>query len=905
MKKLLVEGPVGHMYHPFDLDQVQNGRDLLGVFQKEVIDYINKFTPSIKIDGINGPIRLITKEDGEKEFAIDRLSTAPLDVRGVTSDRLRERFEKAILQALDTDEEITIPLHKLVAMGLNIDDIEIGKTLTITHRKKNKKVVVKRITTGHGFVNDGTVALNLCNAALRAAPVEMQRVLEVLDMWDNPEICLNNDIVHESSKESGMVNAVKYDEDFIAFHGLNQIYIPEGRKARNTREIRLDDDKKQALNDFVALLNANNPIEGFRALSPYDTVALRGEVEIDYSPALATVVEIKLDDSTSEAKTIGEWLGDSKIFKPEYGKKFNFPEVEGVKSGERQYIFADGRVRDFFSKENYVALIPDSGETQYSVRDLLSTEAHPNLTEDDFYRFASGAIFYHATRLLGRQVLATLVNKSKVGNEELTAHEGVVMRSMEIFGIDDPVKITGDFIRSGMMGGIKKAMVKESTKYPDNLPPEIGDEEEERVEVTTEGVKTVAIMPGSFKPPHLGHLQMAEHLANIADEVMIFVSAPQKGKRLLPFSGAEVTYEKAIRLWKLLLTGASGNITLVESTSPSPSPITALEQLLKPAEERLAYRDIVFYPEDYAKFYLGMSEKEREDEGSMQRFSLYEDVPKVEVKFVPAFGHSPQYAEALSQVVIQNRDVIQALERDIDAKGLELASSLVSPTARKKLPANPTVTDYINALSKVNRRKVAKFMKSTPNNLDKTSFSATDLRLLMDLKKVYNLPVEELLKDFVGQNVSEYLRIVYGTEEVRESITVIQDMVKSILAEQLEEASVMGVAAPSVGVHGHMGGGSKPDDDEDSEDDVNEAKYHPSDLPIQSPRAASFMTVRVIPYSRHATDGNTSDAGFKKSVKNRFKIDSTYTDKRAPYYDEGDVITDLVEKVLRNIIRSN
>ena len=109
------------MWHPFDLDYVKNGKDLLRSFQNQVIDYLGQFNSSIKIDGINGQIRLITKEDGERKFAIDRLSTAPLDVRGVTTDRLRERFEKAVLQALDTDEEITIPLHKLVAM-VKIDD---------------------------------------------------------------------------------------------------------------------------------------------------------------------------------------------------------------------------------------------------------------------------------------------------------------------------------------------------------------------------------------------------------------------------------------------------------------------------------------------------------------------------------------------------------------------------------------------------------------------------------------------------------------------------------------------------------------------------------------------------------------------------------------------------------------
>ena len=259
-KKLLTEGPVGHMWHPFDLDTVQSGRDLLSVFQNEVVEYINEFTPSIKIDGINGPIRLIIKEDDEREFAIDRLSTSPLDQRGVTADRLRERFEKAILQALDTDEEIKLPLHKLVAMGISMDDLEVGRTLEITHRQKKKKVVVKAITSGHGFVNDGSVALRACNAALHAAPADMQSILEELGMWDNPSICLNNDIVHESSKESGMVNAVEYGEDFIAFHGLNEIYTEPGKKARKTREVRMDATQKRALTKLVNLINLHNLI---------------------------------------------------------------------------------------------------------------------------------------------------------------------------------------------------------------------------------------------------------------------------------------------------------------------------------------------------------------------------------------------------------------------------------------------------------------------------------------------------------------------------------------------------------------------------------------------------------------------------------------------------------------------
>ena len=891
MKKLLIEGPVGHMWHPFDLDSVQTGKDLLSVFQNEVVEYINSYTPSIKIDGINGPIRLITNEEGEREFAIDRLSTSPLDIRGVTADRLRERFEKAVLQALDTDEEITIPLHKLVAMGVDLSALKVGTILTITHRKKNKKVAVKRITSGHGFVNDGGVALRALNGALNAAPADMEIVLKELGMWDNPSICLNNDIVHESSKGSGQVNAVKYDEDFIAFHGLNEIFVPEGKKARKTKEIKLTDAQKVALSELVEIINQHNPVEGFRALSPFDTVALKGEVDIDYSPALEEVIEIKMDDQNAVAKSIGQWLADPKIVKPSYDEK---------------YTFADGKKRSYFSKANYVSLIPDQGETQYSVRELLSPEAHPQITEDDYYKFASAAIFYHATRLLGRQVLLTLVNKSEVGNQALTSHEGVVMRSANIFGIDKPIKITGDFIRDGMAGGISQVMVKESIE--DAPPQEVGDEEEEQEEVNTRGTKTVAIMPGSFKPPHMGHLQMAEHLSNIADEVLIFVSSPVGAKRLLPFSRSEITYDKAMELWRLLLKGASGNIKLVESSDPSPSPITALGDLMLPAEEREYYKDVEFFEEDYDKFYLGMSEKEKDDPGSMKRFEMYNDNPRVEIDIVPAFNHSPDYGEAIARFSTENTEAIMALNQDIEAKGLELAASLVSSRAAKKLPANPNLNDYLKALSQANRKKVAKFMKSTPNHLDKANFSATDLRLLLDLKAVYKMPVEELLKDFVGQNVSEYLRIIFGSGDVNESINLIQKMVREILLEQLNEMSAMAGGAVE-------GGGSNPDKKKkkkgnsiirEEDEEVNEAAFHPSELPIENPRASSTITVTVIPSSKHKATGVPSDAKYKKAISDKFKFGIAKANtERAPYYDEGDIITDLVEKVLRNIIRAN
>ena len=88
---LLEEGGAGgHMDHPFDLPNVKTGDDLIELFYNTT-SYL-KTTPAIlKIDGINLSIRLVTA--GNKlEFAIDRGTNMPLDLAGVTINKLPERF---------------------------------------------------------------------------------------------------------------------------------------------------------------------------------------------------------------------------------------------------------------------------------------------------------------------------------------------------------------------------------------------------------------------------------------------------------------------------------------------------------------------------------------------------------------------------------------------------------------------------------------------------------------------------------------------------------------------------------------------------------------------------------------------------------------------------------------------
>jgi hypothetical protein len=88
---LLTEGgAAGHMAHPFNLPNVNNGKQLLDVFKKAA-DSLDKNPGAIKIDGVNASIRLVDL-DGKKQFVMDRGSKKELDIKGITKDDLLSRF---------------------------------------------------------------------------------------------------------------------------------------------------------------------------------------------------------------------------------------------------------------------------------------------------------------------------------------------------------------------------------------------------------------------------------------------------------------------------------------------------------------------------------------------------------------------------------------------------------------------------------------------------------------------------------------------------------------------------------------------------------------------------------------------------------------------------------------------
>jgi hypothetical protein len=174
-------GAAGHMAHPFDIPWVKTGKDLIDVFNKTAVSLTKKPVP-VKIDGINASIRL-AKIDGKVQFAMDRGSNKPLDVKGVTSKDLTDRFGE-----------------------------------------------------GHGMIKIGGKVLEIFNKALPAIKGDLAK----LGMLKNPNILFNIEYVE------GKSNVQEYESNFLAIHNLLQIDRVSPTK-RVTKEISYDKKALQSL----------------------------------------------------------------------------------------------------------------------------------------------------------------------------------------------------------------------------------------------------------------------------------------------------------------------------------------------------------------------------------------------------------------------------------------------------------------------------------------------------------------------------------------------------------------------------------------------------------------------------------------------------------------------------------
>ena len=123
-------------------------------------------------------------------------------------------------------------------------------------------------------------------------------------------------------------------------------------------------------------------------------------------------------------------------------------------------------------------------------------------------------------------------------------------------------KFTGNFAPINQILGL--------FRYGRGSVPAISGQENEQIkeqEAEMTDNRTVAIVPGAFKPPHRGHLDMVKHYSGLADEVLVMVS---KLPRKTP-EGNDITVDDAIRVWQIYLESAGlGNVFVNPSEHASP-----------------------------------------------------------------------------------------------------------------------------------------------------------------------------------------------------------------------------------------------------------------------------------------------------------------------------------------------
>ena len=175
-------------------------------------------------------------------------------------------------------------------------------------------------------------------------------------------------------------------------------------------------------------------------------------------------------------------------------------------------------------------------------------------------------------------------------------------------------------------------------------------EEEKEASQGEYGPLTIALFPGSFKPPHKGHVLAATSLAEEADVIYILVSAPQLSGRALK-SGGTITAEQAIQCWRAFIDKSplknKAKIMIGPEGVASPM-MTAINFIQHPADPN----NMFAAPKD-ATVILGVGAKGSDAEryGSRVMEKSKENRPDLTIKkmAVGPFEHSEEYLNLLRQ----------------------------------------------------------------------------------------------------------------------------------------------------------------------------------------------------------------------------------------------------------------
>ena len=438
---------------------------------------------------------------------------------------------------------------------------------------------------GHPAENAFTNGFKAISAALKKLSPE---TLE--DIFSNGQRYVNMEIMYPKNP-----NIISYSTPNIVLHGLQYFGDEESQEQRSLAKekfyslVKAVDGGKQnigeenwsingpkivalkKLADGTALEEVTSKIQSFSSpvgmdatLGDYVAMVVKKYTEQVDLPSNVTEQVLMLMLDPEEAKSRGITVVKAKKGLPK--ELQSVVSKLGSKTNSRKYISSVLRPLE-------IAISDFAIEVLRGVKSFFVDE-HDDEVQRMRDELQQSIVYLKNLQSSGDEKMGELVDKqlAKLGKIENLASslEGVVFEYPP--GSDRIYKLTGAFAMANqIIGRARRSGMTEEME--EELVLEIEDELEDPVidiEFQNEPMQneTVAIVPGAFKPPHMGHVDMVEQYAQNADRVIILISAPTKNARKLP-NGKEITADHSRQIWNLFV-GANPKVEVYESSHASP-----------------------------------------------------------------------------------------------------------------------------------------------------------------------------------------------------------------------------------------------------------------------------------------------------------------------------------------------
>ena len=339
----------------------------------------------------------------------------------------------------------------------------------------------------------------------------------------------------------------------------------------STQELEVEVDTS-ALDKVESIVKKNS--QAIDKLLDSDT--LRSRKISNFANLLYSYLNSKVDTGlTSLGNDFLDWA-DSKNFSEARKKNLRDYVEENKAAFEALWQVVDLTMK---VKDNIIRqLEAQEAPVQAFIGDIEGGEGYVTASPGGSVKLVDRSAFTKANRAVVRETIVRKVRE--ILSERTNLPNNIVKSVMKyFFDVGDKMDLLNEVSNTdptlikevSSLASLKGQIIKEVMDEVEEHGDDIGE--------TEDGFtlkRKVAIVPGAFKPPHRGHLEMVEHYADLADEVVIMVSPlPRKTP-----SGIGIGFEVSKAIWDIYLrdTGLSDRVKVIKS--PVNSPVSATYQFV-------------------------------------------------------------------------------------------------------------------------------------------------------------------------------------------------------------------------------------------------------------------------------------------------------------------------------------